>query len=54
MIQLMPPITSSSEGTGPSPGHIPFKTYNGEVPMSLYMIPAEKASSYSTLKKAAV
>lgn len=24
---LRPPITSSSEGTGPEPGQIPFKTY---------------------------
>ena len=34
MMALMPPITSSFEGTGPSEGQIPFKTYNGDVPMS--------------------
>jgi hypothetical protein len=31
---LIPPITSSFEGTGPLAGQIPFKTYSGDVPMS--------------------
>ena len=34
MMALMPPMISSSEGTGPAAGQIPFKTYNGDVPMS--------------------
>lgn len=33
MIQLMPPITSSSEGTGPVPGHMPLRVYKGDVPI---------------------
>jgi hypothetical protein len=33
-IALTPPMISSFEGTGPSLGQIPFKTYNGDVPMS--------------------
>lgn len=31
---LMPPMISSSDGTGPLIGQIPFKTYKGDVPMS--------------------
>jgi len=34
MIVLIPPITSSLGGVGPSAGQIPFKTYRGEVPIS--------------------
>lgn len=34
IMALIPPMTSSSEGTSPVLGQIPFKTYNGEVPIS--------------------
>lgn len=34
IMALMHPMTSSSGGTGPDVGQIPFRTYNGEVPMS--------------------
>lgn len=36
---LMPPMTSSSDGTLPDAGQIPFRTYKGDVPMSEYIIP---------------
>ena len=39
IIALMPPMTSSVEGTGPVAGHNPLRVYNGDVPMSEYMIP---------------
>ena len=35
IIQLMPPITSSDDGTGPVAGQIPLSVYKGEVPISL-------------------
>lgn len=38
-IALIPPITSSFEGTGPVAGQMPLRTYRGEVPMSEYMMP---------------
>jgi hypothetical protein len=41
MMALMAPITSSAGGTGPEAGHMPFRTYNGEVPMSEYTIPTQ-------------
>jgi len=39
IMALKPPMTSSVEGAGPLGGQIPFRTYKGDVPMSLYMIP---------------
>ena len=40
IMALIPPIISSSDGTVPEVGHIPFSTYNGDVPMSEWIIPA--------------
>jgi hypothetical protein len=41
MMALIPPMTSSSGGTGPEVGHNPFRVYSGEVPRSAYMIPED-------------
>jgi len=34
IMALIPPMTSSLEGTSPVAGQIPFSTYKGEVPIS--------------------
>ena len=47
MIALTPPMISSLEGNGPSAGQIPFKVYNGEVPISLYIIPGGEKKKQS-------
>lgn len=50
-IALIPPITSSADGTGPAAGQRPFMVYTGEVPTSEYIIPIQIHHSRRGQKK---